>query len=249
MNQCAIAAIVIAVGGAWTPAVIADWNPGDPHKMHWPQLPDPNGWDVNMTWPKVLADDWLCTQTGPVTDIHFWISFERDILVPIHEINVSIHADIPAPWGQNQPGPLLWYRKFSAADPAVRIRRYGSGPQGFFDAKTGYWNRPDHFEYYQVNLMPIVDPFYQVQGTRYWLDLSIKLEPGHQGRVGWKTSRDRYGSGASWQHQGFPPPWFWEPLHEPITFDKLDLAFVITPAPGALALLGLASILVARRRR
>ena len=40
----------------------ADWDKGDDHKMHWPQLPDPNGWDVDshastdvpytaFTWP------------------------------------------------------------------------------------------------------------------------------------------------------------------------------------------------------
>ncbi len=28
------------------PAAIADWDPGDGHKMHYPQMPDPNGWDV-----------------------------------------------------------------------------------------------------------------------------------------------------------------------------------------------------------
>jgi len=25
----------------------ADWAPGDPHKMHFPQEPDPYGWDVD----------------------------------------------------------------------------------------------------------------------------------------------------------------------------------------------------------
>ena len=54
---------------------VADWKPEDGHKMHFPQLPDEDGWDVNATWPKVLADDWTCSETGWVKDIHFWGSW------------------------------------------------------------------------------------------------------------------------------------------------------------------------------
>jgi hypothetical protein len=58
----------------------ADWDPGDPYKMHYPQLPDPEGWDVNFSPPLVPAGDWLCTRTGPVSDIHFWFSSQLDRL-------------------------------------------------------------------------------------------------------------------------------------------------------------------------
>ena len=36
--------------------VLADWEPGDGHKMHYPQLPDPNGFDISFSdwW---LGDD------------------------------------------------------------------------------------------------------------------------------------------------------------------------------------------------
>ena len=30
-----------------------DWAPGDTYKMHFPQLPNVNGWDVNATQPVV----------------------------------------------------------------------------------------------------------------------------------------------------------------------------------------------------
>ena len=53
----------------------ADWIEGDPHKMHWPQLPDPNGLDVMATEPFVLADDFECAETGYIKDIHFWGSW------------------------------------------------------------------------------------------------------------------------------------------------------------------------------
>ena len=58
--------------------VLADWDPGDDYKMHYPQLPDPYGWDVSFT-NGPLGDDWKCTQTGPVDDIHMWVSFRGDL--------------------------------------------------------------------------------------------------------------------------------------------------------------------------
>ena len=36
---------ILCVSCAGTMA-LADWDEGDDHKMHWPQLPDPQGWDV-----------------------------------------------------------------------------------------------------------------------------------------------------------------------------------------------------------
>src|SRR5512137_3002215 len=84
----------------------ADWNVGDPYKMHYPQLPDlsPNGLDVKATAPKILADDFLCTQTGPITDVHIWGSWLYDRLPYDPATNqpdptaptfkLSIHADV-----------------------------------------------------------------------------------------------------------------------------------------------------------
>ena len=64
-----------------TPAP-ADWDETDSSK--WAQLPDPNGWDVSFTWPGTvefplkLADDFLCRHTGPINDIHLWVSLQGD---------------------------------------------------------------------------------------------------------------------------------------------------------------------------
>ena len=78
--------IVLLVAGT----ALADWFPGEGHKMHFPQLPDlqPTGMDVLANWPydasaqtgKILADDWQCSQDGPVADIHIWGSWEWDRL-------------------------------------------------------------------------------------------------------------------------------------------------------------------------
>lgn len=44
----------------------------------WEQLPDEDGWDV-MAMDRCLADDWACTRSGEVTDIHFWGSWHGGI--------------------------------------------------------------------------------------------------------------------------------------------------------------------------
>ena len=55
-------------------AALADWDPGDCFKMHYPQLPpeliDPllPSMDVAFQLGR-LADDWECTYDGEVTDI------------------------------------------------------------------------------------------------------------------------------------------------------------------------------------
>ena len=75
------------------------WVEGDDHKMHYPQLPNELGWNVNATWPVVLADDWRCTETGWVKDLHFWGSWKNGDPGYIPQFILSIHEDIPAGTG------------------------------------------------------------------------------------------------------------------------------------------------------
>ena len=42
-----------------TPFVMGDWDEGDGHKMHYPQLPKVGGFDVAFNQGR-LADDWKC---------------------------------------------------------------------------------------------------------------------------------------------------------------------------------------------
>jgi hypothetical protein len=77
------------------------WLPGDEHKMHYPQLPDEVGWDVNATYPEILADDWRCSETGWIKDVHFWGSWKDNFEGIIDSFLLSFHRDIPAGF----PGP------------------------------------------------------------------------------------------------------------------------------------------------
>ena len=77
-----------------------DWRPGDEYK--WVQMPDVTNTgidircDMNDGIPRVLADDFKCIETGPITDVHFWGSWLNDIKGNIEKIHLSLHQDVPA---------------------------------------------------------------------------------------------------------------------------------------------------------
>ena len=231
---------VMALAFITSPA-FADWNPGDEHKMHFPQLPDPQGFDVNFRSPQQLADDWRCRETGPVQDIHFWFSARNDWLdlalpldTQIFNINVSIHADIPVGPGipYSRPGAALWVRNYTVGQ--VKIRQYGVGPQSWYDPATGLVVANDHNNIYQCNITGIDEPFYQKVGTIYWLKVSISS----LNELGWKSSdRNLYPPPYTGQHFQDDATWRasptsgWQEIRYPAgpyLGQSMDLAFVIT---------------------
>jgi len=110
--------------------------------MHYPQMPDMNGWDVRATYYAGLADDFLCGGTGPITDFHIWTSYKGDVaLLPsdLEFIHTAIYADIPDPDGAgplySMPGAMLWHHDWQL-DPAIgtfSVRPWGEGVQGWYD--------------------------------------------------------------------------------------------------------------------
>jgi hypothetical protein len=233
------AAALLALAFVAAPAY-ADWNPGDAHKMHFPQMPDPTGFDVNFRSPLILADDWRCSETGPVEDIHFWFSARNDWLdltqqldTQIYNIHVSIHANVPAgpvvPY--SRPGALLWERDYNVGQ--VKIREYGAGPQAWYDPATGVVVPNDHNKIFQCNIKDIVEPFYQKKNTIYWLDISVSS----LNELGWKSSdRGQYPPPYTGQHFEDDAVWStpaigWQEIHYPggpFQGQSMDLAFVIT---------------------
>jgi len=243
MKTTVMALMAVAVLALVAAPAIADWNEGDPYKMHWPQMPNPVGWDVAFSTN--LADDWGCTQSGPVTDIHFWISWKDDeeMTNQIGMISITIHAD-DRTGEYSKPGEFLWGQAF--LPDQVTIRPYGTGDQGWFDPLEGVVIPNDHQLIYQVNITDIRNPFYQEEGKIYWLNLYIQDKDGWPLPVGWKTSKsDHFEDDAV----------FWAgneyfELIDPRTQESLDLAFVITPEPATLMLITLGGTgLIFRRKK
>jgi len=250
--------LLMAVAGALlclsSPAG-ADWDVGDPHKMHEPQLPDPEGWDVRISNARrlpgedpqwIVADDWQCIRTGEVSDVHLWVSWRQNVQDQIVNIHLSIHSDIPmGPNGWSIPGQLLWERDFGPGEFAVRDD--GTGDQGWFDPPFDDWWRPDHDLYQQINIVDIPDPFVQHAGEVFWLDVSVDLAgESETGKLGWKTSRNHFRDDAVYWD---PISLDWVELLDPETGASLDMAFVITPEPASVGLLGLGALGLLKRRR
>ena len=256
MQKRLITATVVAFAMLVAAPASADWDVNDPHKMHFPQLPDPDGWDVDVTVP-MLADDFQCSQTGLITDVHFWTSWVGDRIPPdpeglqgITTIFLGIFDNVPDPNPSDpntysMPGPGLW------AYDAMRdftVRPAGASPQGWYEPAFGQYQPDDHVQYFQYNIIiPEDEAFEQQDGNIYWLGIRVMVSPEFimdDYRIGWKTSKDHWEDDAVWSDFGQT----WSELRDPITGESLDMAFVITPEPGSLGLLALGAFALLRRR-
>lgn len=219
-------------------ALFADWNEGGSYKMHWPQMPDltPNGIDVNATAPFVLADDFKCTQDGPITNIHIWGSWLSDIDDPTAILTLSIHKDIPVDPPQqpySMPGTTLWHRVFTPTEYTMRL--YAGGiEEGWMDPPDIYLPPPADTMCFQYNV-PIPEPeaFVQTSGTVYWLDVQMQPLNNPEARFGWKTTIPamHWNDDATWTLGEEPNPAGWTnlvyPIGHPFEGITLDFAFVI----------------------
>ncbi len=233
------AAAVLAVLFTSAPAS-ADWNPGDDFKMHWPQLPDltPEGMDVLaglavVPFPapqiKFLADDFLCTSTGPITDVHIWGSWLNDQFPPPPDQGtfvLGIYDDIPATAGglaHSRPGNLLWNMQFKPGEYIAR--EYATAPEQFYDPNLDQIIGTDTVVWQYNFFIDEAAALIQDKDNIYWLAVA-NIDPNNDGivntmdvqdalvginRFGWKTSQDHFNDDAVFIDNDFP---FGLPVHD-----------------------------------
>jgi hypothetical protein len=230
----AVALFVLSFGAS------ADWDPSMPAK--WVQMPDETslGIDVNASYNFILADDFPCTETGPIRQIHIWGSWLDDFLPwgrpDSVKFTLSFHEDIPdseSPTGYSMPGDVLWYRDFRPGEFTANVWLDGI-PEGWMDPPDWY-TYPADYVIWQYNFyLPDGEEFWQ-EGSPgnpmvYWLNVKAVPFDG-QAMFGWKTSQDQWHDDAVWGEGDEPyyGPWFelWYPPGHELYGTSIDLAFVI----------------------
>ncbi|MHC4482717.1 MAG: DUF7901 domain-containing protein, partial [Planctomycetota bacterium] len=221
---CTIVLLVVAGSVA-----LGDWDSDDGHKMHYPQLPDlsDNGMDVlagpfsvdpegTNYYEKFLADDFLCTESGPITGIHIWCSYrgdERFLEPPV--LSLVIYDNVPAGTGgiyYSRPGQPLWSTYVQPTAELVYATGlaedfYDPNPDEIVGNDTMLWQYNFEFD--------AVDAFPQERDQIYWLgvhhtfdlngDLQVNLDDlvllksYWPSSLGWKTSGvQQYEDDAVW---------------------------------------------------
>ena len=201
---------------------VADWGPGDGYKMHEPQYPNEHGWNVYASEGTMLADDWMCTESGTIDDIHFWGSWIDGNPGTINGFTISIYADVPAdpqdPTSYSRPGTLLWGPRYFTDYLEVAITPDPQAWEGWYNPLDGSILPNNHDNYLQYNIVDIVEPFVQEEGTIYWLAITADVEPEATPKTwGWKSSIIHWNDDAVIQELD------WVELYEP------DLSFVANP--------------------
>jgi hypothetical protein len=213
--------------------VNADWDPGDDYKMHYPQLPNATGWTVACSYNDIvpttatLGDDWLCTETGLVTDIHIWGAW--NIYTPLENATFQLEIREDNRSGTySKPGGRVWMKNISFGEYTVRQDPNLRDWQGWYDPSYSIIELNHHNITYQYNFD--IDPaeaFVQEKDNIYWLVVSANLS-GDQAQWGWKTSSMHFEDDAVFWNESIRE---WSELRAPRTRESLDLAFVITGEP------------------
>lgn len=184
------------------------------------QNPDPtvNGMDVlagptNVNgFATMLADDFICTQTGPISDIHIWGSWLNDLVDKRPTFWIGIWSDVPRSNNvPSHPGNLLWWQQFSPGQYRSSLFQT-VGYESFYNPNPPARLMGADHQIWQYDFFP-QDPFVQ-QGTpalphTYWLSVVASNVPNKF--FGWKTTRDHYNDFAVYAPAllagtTFPPP-------------------------------------------
>jgi hypothetical protein len=199
------------------------------------------GYDVWNT-PYVLADDFVCTNSGPISDIHLWGSWLSDnYLTNTITFWLGIYDDVPAIAGPvpapSHPGTnLLWQQWFAPGKYAETIWTANAseqfldpGPTNILGGDSEVW----YYCFYPTN--PFVQLGTATTNKTYWLAAYAQLPAGIPQLYGWKTTTNVLNDTsvhAFWPgtpptaNPGWTPTVYQPPAGGPVK--PLDLAFKLT---------------------
>jgi hypothetical protein len=203
--------------------------------VKWIQRPEVgNGIDFNATMPFTLADDFKCTNSGRITDIHLWGSWLTDQVDPGATYTLAIWSDAPTNVDRpfSHPGIMVWSQVFGPN--TYTLCPYTNVSEPFFNPGTTVPLGGSSNLYYLCFYPDPATIFRQGgspnQPTNYWLSVTVQpSSPTAPFNFGWKSSADHYNDTAVQTTAAFPPPSSaWNPFYGPTTGAHVDLAFKIT---------------------
>jgi hypothetical protein len=212
--------------------------PPPPKLVKWQQRPDMvHGINVVSTPdtdpPNILnvADDWLCLDGSPVSDLHFWGSYLRWFdteAVPmapppgVERFRIQVYSDRPA-------GTTL--DDYSRPDKLLYEAWVDTFTESYVASIPVTWPPEAEFEHkfrYDIDLPRM---FWQRRDRIYWLNIAA-VPRDSQYRWGWESSMDRWND---WAVEGFynsPDDRFWSPIVNPMTKEFTDMSFELTACQG-----------------
>jgi hypothetical protein len=203
----------------------------------WVQYPTLlRGYDINASAPFLAADDFKCTNAGPVTNIQVWASWRDDAAPdPNTRFILSIWSDVPAgtTGGFSHPGRVLWSEPFVPGQ--YFFKEAGVGDEMFYDPATGQLTAETRIWLY--NFTP-KSPWCQKGSVNspvtYWLSVQAITAAGTPSQFGWKTSTNHWNDDAVFGRLTSTGTYAWKELVDPLTtaaLVSLDLAFRIDSGP------------------
>jgi len=259
---------LVAVLAAGT-TVVADPTAGEVIK--WSQPPveiQPGliyGWDEWSMWGgggggwPIVADDFMCTDPRPVTDLHWWGSYPDaepgTTPQPPAGFLIRFWKDVPA--GADPNPDITWSHP---GEPIHEIWCFNYREQpfgqdidvGLYD-ETGQIEIMDECYQYNQDLVP-EEYFWQTEGEIYWLSIQALYEEPIEFEWGWKTRPHYFNDDAVWGVQVDGMDIIWDPIMDfpPDMPDgrSWDMAYELSvPEPVSLSLLGIGLLAVFAKKR
>ncbi|MFG0251748.1 MAG: hypothetical protein ACF8NJ_02605 [Phycisphaerales bacterium JB038] len=252
--------LVAIAGGVATPALadfMEDWD----HPYKWDQMQPDLEWaapsfydDLPFVVEAITADDWLCTETSFLTDVHF-VGFSLYGNFWIDHFRLTIYDDVPAIPGvdESHPGEVLWtYDAFDWVADEVTYFDYGLTLYDINLPEPDWWlqqGTPDEPVIYWIGIQGIMSTDAGYTDEWYWSFRDRYLPTNLDDAAFWS---DYYGA-PPWANWGWPDdtmPAFFDGPFPPDWWKSADMAFGLTfiPAPASIALLGLGGLITIRRR-